>query len=337
MGSIQLTASRHILPFAAFLDQNGQAVGPLLHQAGLPGSCLDDPKTLVPTQALWKFRELTAIHTDLPNVTLNVMEPLDLAQLGDLGRILHRAPTLGGMIQDFRRMACAESASTVINLRPYRSGGHFFSHRMLLGHRRGEWHAELYILMWMLKIVRLFDETFSPTEIWCVSSRTRERFEAIESLAARPRFNQQCTGFPLPNSMLALSRRSSDSGRRNRETEEARLWSMAPSNSAAGAIQQMIRAYARDRWPTIEEAAAAVGLNVRTLQRQLSAEGKTYFVLADETRAEMARQLLNESDFSLSEIAERTGYSDLSNFNRAFRRWSRVSPREFRAQSRDAA
>ena len=75
MGSIQLTASRHILPFAAFLDQNGQPVGPLLHQAGLPDSCLDDPKTLVPTQALWQFRELTAIRTGLPNLTLNVMEP----------------------------------------------------------------------------------------------------------------------------------------------------------------------------------------------------------------------------------------------------------------------
>jgi AraC-like DNA-binding protein len=203
-----------------------------------------------------------------------------------------------------------------------------------LGYRQGEWHAEVYLLMWMLKIVRLVDETFSPREIWCVSNATPERLEGIGSLTARPLFNRQCTGFPIPDSMLALPPKRRASAIGNPERDKARLWSMAPSDSAAGAIRQIVKAYANDRWLTIEEAADAVGLNVRTLQRQLRGEGKTYFVLADETRAEIARELLDESDLSLSEIAERTGYSDLSNFNRAFRRWSEVSPREFRAQRR---
>jgi len=132
--------------------------------------------------------------------------------------------------------------------------------------------------------------------------------------------------------MLAMPQWNSVSARGDPEIEERLLWSMAPSGTTAGATQQMIRAYAGDRWLTSEQVSEEMGVSVRTLQRQLGAEGTTYSVLADETRVKIAQELLDESDLCLSEIAVRTGYSNLSNFNRAFRRWSGVSPGEFRAQ-----
>jgi hypothetical protein len=101
VSSIQLTASRHILPFAAFLAGEGEPVGRLLRQAGLPATCLDDPKNLVPTAALWRFRELAAARVGSPSLTLTVMKPLDLFELGDVGRALLPAPTLLRM-SDFR-------------------------------------------------------------------------------------------------------------------------------------------------------------------------------------------------------------------------------------------
>jgi AraC-like DNA-binding protein len=316
----------------AFLANNGEPVQPLLRRAGLPGTCLDDPKTLVPTAALWRFRELAAIRTGLPNLALTVMAPLELPKLGAVGRALLRAPTLLGMIHDFQRIARAESSTAVFDLIPLESGDVFFSLRLSLRKLPGEWQAELYLLMWMLKIVWLVETTWSPEEIWFTVAATPDRLREIESITTRPRFNRPCTGFPIPARMLALPRASRESSRRRPDIDEEILWSTSPSDSVAGAIKQMIRAYAGDRWLTLAQATDVLCTNPRTMQRQLSAEGKTFSGILEETRAELAGKLLEDTDASLSEIADRLGYSNLSNFNRAFRRWSVVSPREFRAQ-----
>ena len=332
MSFVELTASKHVHPFVAFLADHGEPVQPLVQRAGLPGACVDDGSILVPTAALWRFRELAARRTGLPNLTLTVMAPLELSGLGAVGASVARAPTLGRAIRDFQRLAGKESSTAILELRPCRGGDVFFSNRFNLREQDGEWHAELYVLTWMLKIVRIFEPTWSPNEIWCMACATPERLRAIESLATRARFGRRCSGFPLPASMLALSRGGAGaSGRRGTINDEA-LWPAPPSDSVAVATGQLIRAYADDRWLSLQEASDLLGSSPRTFQRQLSGEEKTYSAVLEEARAEVARYFLWNTDASLSEIAERLGYSTLSNFNRAFHRWAAVSPREFRAQ-----
>jgi AraC-like DNA-binding protein len=332
---LNLTASRHILPFAAFLANRGERLSPLLAKSGLPSTCLDDPAKLVPTAALWRFRELAAKLTGASNLSLDVMAPLDLSELGPVARSLLRAPTLRKTIEDFKRIAFAESSTAILDLTPWRNADFFFSVRFNLTHQLGEWQSELYLLMWMLKIVRLVDPEWSPTEIWCIAKGAPDRVQAIESLAARPRFSQCCTGFPIPGSMLALPLGQSRPRERSQAVDKAVLWSTAPSDSTAGAVKQLIQAYADDRWLTAEQASDALGMNLRALQRQLAAEDQTYSAIFEETRAEAAASLLEGAEASLSEIARCLGYSNLSNFNRAFRRWAAVSPREFRAQRQE--
>ena len=88
MSRLQLPASRHIRPVAAFLAEQGEPVEPLLEKALLPPTCLETPKALVPTAALWRFRTLAAARTGCPNLTLHAMETSELAELGDVGRAL---------------------------------------------------------------------------------------------------------------------------------------------------------------------------------------------------------------------------------------------------------
>jgi AraC-like DNA-binding protein len=329
--TVNLTASRHVFPVATFLADHGEPLQPLFQRAGLPRTCLDDPKKLVPTAAIWRFRELAAMRTGSPNLTLTVMAPLALSDLGAVGQALSGAPTLLRTIQDFQRLAHSESSTATLDLTPCRNGDVLFSVQFSLRYQPGEWQAELCLLMWMLKVVWLVDPKWSPTEIWCYAGATPDRFRALESLTARPRFSQPCTGFPIPASMLALPQQRC--GRRA-ETEEALLWSTAPSESTSGAVNQLIQAYADDRWLTIAEASDALGIHPRALQRRLGAEDKTFSAILEETRAEVAGRLLEDTDASLCEIARRLGYSNLSNFNRAFRRWAAVLPSEFRAQRR---
>ena len=68
-----------------------------------------------------------------------------------------------------------------------------------------------------------------------------------------------------------------------------------------------------------------------TLQRQLGAEGTSYRDILESTRKSLAEKYLQSGDYSQAEIAFMVGFSDQSNFARAFKRWTGVSPGQYRS------
>ncbi len=86
-----------------------------------------------------------------------------------------------------------------------------------------------------------------------------------------------------------------------------------------------------DGRPNLEHTAKMLGTSVRTLQRRLREEGQTFADTLETLRRDMAAGLLRNRELSVYEIAFLLGYSEPSAFQRAFRRWRGVSPRQFRA------
>jgi AraC-like DNA-binding protein len=86
--------------------------------------------------------------------------------------------------------------------------------------------------------------------------------------------------------------------------------------------------------PTIERVAKRLALSARTLQRRLRENGVTFNALLDSVRSEMARRLLADRAMAIGEVGFLLGFSEVSAFHRAFRRWTGKTPGEFR---RDAA
>ena len=82
--------------------------------------------------------------------------------------------------------------------------------------------------------------------------------------------------------------------------------------------------------PDIQVVAARMGTSVRTLQRRLLAEGLTYSHVLQEARCAAAREMLQDHQRRISEVARRLGYSDPAHFTRAFRRWMGCAPRDLR-------
>lgn len=82
--------------------------------------------------------------------------------------------------------------------------------------------------------------------------------------------------------------------------------------------------------PTLSEIASSLGASARTLQRRLSDGGYSFQGLVDLARRDLAEQLLRETSYSLAEIAFLTGFSELSGFTRAFKRWGGQTPRSYR-------
>jgi AraC-like DNA-binding protein len=74
------------------------------------------------------------------------------------------------------------------------------------------------------------------------------------------------------------------------------------------------------------EERNAAGINQRTLQRRLAKCGTSFTQLVTEVRIDLARQWIQGQDYSISEIAARLGYTDPTNFSRAFRRVIGLSP-----------
>ncbi len=66
-----------------------------------------------------------------------------------------------------------------------------------------------------------------------------------------------------------------------------------------------------------------------TLQRQLGSEGTSYREILSDTREQMAKGYLKEHKYSHAQIAFLLGFSDQSNFSRAFKRWTGQSPGQY--------
>jgi AraC-like DNA-binding protein len=72
-------------------------------------------------------------------------------------------------------------------------------------------------------------------------------------------------------------------------------------------------------------------MSQRSLQRKLAEQNTTYKQVLDGVRYDIAKSYLSESSHTATEITFLLGFSDLSAFTRAFKRWHGQSPSEFRA------
>jgi AraC-like DNA-binding protein len=89
------------------------------------------------------------------------------------------------------------------------------------------------------------------------------------------------------------------------------------------------------RLPTAAEAAALLGLSLRTLQRQLLDEGLGYHRLVEDFRHEEACGLLDQGTETKT-IAYLLGFQDVGSFRRAFRKWTGQPPSQWNRHSKDA-
>lgn len=89
--------------------------------------------------------------------------------------------------------------------------------------------------------------------------------------------------------------------------------------------------------PSLEAMAERFCVSSRTLKRRLADKDTNYREIVEAVLKDRAIQLLRYTTQSVSEIAYELGYADLSNFSRAFRKWTGKSASEFREGGPDPA
>lgn len=165
-----------------------------------------------------------------------------------------------------------------------------------------------------------------PPESWQVAE--------YESLFLAPvRFRQKCNALVVNPADLAQRIRQPDPDLlKVLEMHAAqRLKELGLGQTFSQRVRSAIRECIENSgMPRKERVADMLRINPRTLLRRLQDEGTTYQDILEGLRRDMAMELLRTTRETQADIASRLGFADIRSFQRSFRRWTGMTPGDFR-------
>ena len=174
------------------------------------------------------------------------------------------------------------------------------------------------------------DDSFYPSRIEFEHQREHGQEHVIDVLGCDVIFGAKENRLYFPATLLSHA----SLHERFASEQVARL----EKKDIVGQVERIVAELLDSGEVTLDAVAERLGIKPRTLRTRLT-EAETSFnqVLAD-FRYRLARQLLATTDESIDEIVYLTGFSEPSTFYRAFKRWSSMTPIEYRktAQGKDA-
>lgn len=191
--------------------------------------------------------------------------------------------------------------------------------------------AEL-ALAGLMRLVRYFAGGGAlPLRVSFVHAPPPHRREYTRIFGGRERFRQPFNGMTLDRRMLdweQIDHRPElyDLLRSQAERELSRR--QGPLGHA-DRLRGYLGSRVDCRRPDMTAVARALDMSVRSLRRRLMEEGVSFRDLADEARCLIAQRMLNEPGRSIKETAHATGFSDPTAFQRAFRRWTGTTPKQY--------
>jgi AraC-like DNA-binding protein len=144
----------------------------------------------------------------------------------------------------------------------------------------------------------------------------------FDSVRGRILFHRSLLDTPLPTSNPVL--------RNLYEAECARL--LADLEGESSVAEQTLRLLRKleGQYPQMPQIANMLNLSPRTYRRRLDEEQQSFQKLLDQVRSEHATRYLQNTRLPLSTIAYMVGFTDASNFRRAYMKWTGLSPRDVR-------
>ncbi|MFO1432282.1 MAG: AraC family transcriptional regulator ligand-binding domain-containing protein [Candidatus Competibacteraceae bacterium] len=332
MRPIPLVRVNTLLPLVAFLQEMGAPVQRLMKVAKLPLAVCDQPEGLIPLHQACYFLERAARSQGILLFGLHTGRRVRPEDLGAFGRLISASLTLYEAITITSRLVAAQNTGARIWLN-VRDGQAQLCHQFVAGIERGRQQADHYTVILLLQVIRLSaGANWRPREVHFETGPV-PGLDQIEPLAgAELSFNQEATALFFPESLLSLPMEKRIELPVARSDMETALRASAPAGDLIGSVRQVLGLLLRENYPDIGLAAEVAGVSIRTFQRWLAASNLTYSRLVEQVRFEKAMQLLAEPRCPLLDIAFELGYTEPANFSRAFRRWTGVSPLQFRRQ-----
>ena len=115
---------------------------------------------------------------------------------------------------------------------------------------------------------------------------------------------------------------------------EHRLKRMTKAMRPAARLRQYLLAVPPSRIPEMSEAAHDLGMSERSLRRHLAADGTSYRDVVRSALEASAGRLLLGSTRTIKETAMALGFANTAAFYHAFKRWTGMTPGEYRRARR---
>ncbi|MDJ0852981.1 MAG: AraC family transcriptional regulator [Myxococcota bacterium] len=305
----------------------------LCEAAGLDPSELDRPGARTPLAAYERLALEAERRSGDPLACLHAAEASGAR--GMLSYLAQAQPTLEEALERFRQFAALAGDDFGIELS---RGPTHATLRVDVQSQRDEVAAPLRENAVGLIVLGLRAATspgVRPSEVRFPHARRGPAGEVERVLGAPVRYGQPRCEIVLPAD--ALDRRLTRANlqiARLLETEASEQLALAAARDVAGRAAEAARRELRAGGdPAPESVARTLGLSVRTLQRRLREESTSFRAVRDAVRCELAEAWLADASLSISQVAERLGFSDVASFDKAFKRWTGEVPRAFRRRS----
>jgi AraC-like DNA-binding protein len=288
---------------------------------------LHQPAAAVPLRKAFCWGELACRALGTEHLGLHVARATSIEDLGAYGGVLAQALTLFQYI----RQGIALYGTVVVGQRFWLSA-HGGQVRLNLGGSSdpglGSYQSALNSFAITIANMRRFaGPNWVPTEI-SFGFRPRESIPTTDLFeGARVLYRPGPNYIEFPCALL---------GQQLRHT--ARMSAAGPPaaprplpRDLPGLVELQIESLLSGRTAPVDLVAETLGVSTRSLQRGLAAQGASYTDLLTAVRIRRAAEWLEHTDKPVVEIAFELGYTDASNFTRAFRRQTGVPPKAFRA------
>jgi len=307
--------------------KNGLSPDYYFKKANLPTHTQEDPESLLPEKPFWHLANLVAVDGEIPDYGAQTAQLTPWHKVESMMPLIRSRANLEDLLHTFCKIAPGQSSSVKFALEQDESVLWFsYIGKPLI---RNDIQMELYRITCMIQLVQLAAGSgWHPEQIELLMPEKKvvsaSRLISNSSIT----FSQARSGFPIPNLLLKLPI--------NIEIPDTHN-SINQYDINADFVQtilQLISIFISNRNCSLDDIARMTELPKRTLQRRLKNQGTCFNDLLNQAKYSLAKDKLENSSATITEISFQLGYSDPAHFNHAFHRWAGMSPSQFRAEKK---
>jgi AraC-like DNA-binding protein len=327
---------RNILAAAAcgvtgFIGRHGASPDEVLVAAGVDEHQLDDPKLALDLGTYVGLMELAAGATGNDNFGLWFGQQFQPSMLGLIGDIAVASPTLGAALSNLAGLFPYHQQATETR---FARDGEFqrLEYRILDGRileRRQD--AELTMGMFANVMRHALGPDWAPEEVHFEHARPEAWREHETAFDAPAHFGQRTNALVFRARDLDRPMPQGDLRRLTRLRDE--LVTLAGGTGVLSFLNRVrgeVRSRFPEGYPHVEEVADALGLPRWTLQRRLADQGLSFSDVVEGVRRDLAALYVRQPHIPIADIGFMLGYSEVSAFSRASKRWFGASPQRLR-------
>jgi AraC-like DNA-binding protein len=327
--TVQAKAVEKIVNAAAAQGVQPQS---LYNAAKLDPSVLLDPDNRIPFAQLVLLYENAAELTGDANFGLHIGQSITPTAFDVVGYCALNSPTLGAAFTRVARYHSIWTDGALFNVETANdTSAIIYSYADTSLHDRRQ-DAEMTLATVTTLCRNIASPDFAPTFVEFQHDAPRDTSEHLRLFRCPVDFGAPSNKLTFPSSFLSLPIAKADASLcalLDRHAEEM-LAKFPPQQSLVDQVRSIITAELRGGDPSLEQVADKLSLTPRTLQRKLQDLGTSHNELLDQMRRHLSMRYLREHEMAICEVAYLLGFSESSSFHRAFKRWTGLTPKEFR-------